>query len=150
MYPSKETPHRLEPRCGDLGLETDLGVGLSLCGGGCLTPRFPGWVLPKRQGAILIIHHSLHSTIKRPPTCTRFTACSPQYRLCGNVDIRSAATVDMESSAQQQQQQQQPKPPGPGLFQCTTCRRTFTRIDHLARHVRSRELRTRALYRERL
>ena len=49
----------------------------------------------------------------------------------------------MESSAQQQQQQQQQqkqKPPGQGLFQCTTCRRTFTRIDHLARHVRSREL----------
>ncbi|KAH7022105.1 c6 zinc finger domain-containing protein [Ilyonectria destructans] len=38
----------------------------------------------------------------------------------------------METSAQQPQ-----KAPGQGLFQCSACQRTFTRVDHLARHVRS-------------
>ncbi|KAH7133691.1 c6 zinc finger domain-containing protein [Dactylonectria macrodidyma] len=38
----------------------------------------------------------------------------------------------METPAQQPQ-----KSPGQGLFQCSACQRTFTRVDHLARHVRS-------------
>lgn len=31
------------------------------------------------------------------------------------------------------------KQPAQGLFQCSTCQRTFARVDHLSRHVRSRE-----------
>ncbi|KAH6876532.1 c6 zinc finger domain-containing protein [Thelonectria olida] len=38
----------------------------------------------------------------------------------------------METASQQPQ-----KSPGQGLFQCSACQRTFTRVDHLARHVRS-------------
>ncbi|KAI1338659.1 c6 zinc finger domain-containing protein [Xylariaceae sp. FL0016] len=36
-----------------------------------------------------------------------------------------------------QRQEEQPKPAQPGLFQCSQCQRTFTRVDHLTRHVRS-------------
>lgn len=39
----------------------------------------------------------------------------------------------MESSPGQKKQ------PAQGLFQCSTCQRTFARVDHLSRHVRSRE-----------
>lgn len=28
--------------------------------------------------------------------------------------------------------------PSHNLFQCSACKRTYTRVDHLARHVRSR------------
>jgi hypothetical protein len=30
--------------------------------------------------------------------------------------------------------------PDPAFFQCGFCKRTYTRLDHLARHVRSRKL----------
>jgi hypothetical protein len=84
-----------------------------------------------------------------PPTCTgtpvdRLLSTIPD--LATTLAFGALQDFTMETSAQQeqhqqqqQQQQQQQKPPGQGLYQCTTCRRTYTRVDHLARHVRSRE-----------
>jgi uncharacterized Zn-finger protein len=118
-------------------------------GGGGLNPRFLGGSADA-SGVCSLITLSPHLPVRLarftgPPPVYRL---SPQYRFRGDVGIRSAAIILMESSAQQPQQQLQPKTPGPGLFQCTTCQRTFTRIDHLARHVRSRESWTQGLYRE--
>jgi uncharacterized Zn-finger protein len=75
--------------------------------------------------------HIISGLISSLPCFPNFPRLTPHCR-----SLPIASTRDMEAAADKAPNLE----PAARHFQCSTCKRAFTRVDHLTRHVRARKV----------